>query len=40
MNAGEYVETMEEAFRELGAGRAVNSLRVDTCLPLDGSRQL
>ena len=36
MSAGEYVETMEEAFRELGAGRAVNSLRVDTCLPLDG----
>ena len=36
MNAGEYVETMEEAFRELGAGRAVNSLRVDTCLPLEG----
>ena len=36
MSAGEYVETMEEAFRELGAGRAVNSLRVDTCLPLAG----
>jgi alanine dehydrogenase len=36
MTAGEYVETMEEAFRELGAGRAVNSLRVDTCLPLAG----
>ena len=36
MSAGEYVETMEQAFRELGAGRAVNSLRVDTCVPLDG----
>lgn len=36
MNAGEYVETMEEAFRELGAGRAVNSLRVDACVPLEG----
>ena len=24
MRADEYVETMEEAFRELGAGRAVN----------------
>lgn len=35
MSAGEYVETMEEAFRELGAGRAVNSLRVDACVPLD-----
>ena len=36
MSAGEYVDTMEEAFRELGAGRAVNSLRVDTCVPLSG----
>ena len=36
MNAGEYVETMEQAFRELGAGRAVNSLRVDACVPLAG----
>jgi ornithine cyclodeaminase/alanine dehydrogenase-like protein (mu-crystallin family) len=27
---------MEQAFRELGASRAVNSLRVDTCVPLDG----
>ena len=36
MSAAEYVETMEQAFRELGAGRAVNSLRVDTCVPLDG----
>jgi len=35
MNAGEYVETMEQAFRELGAGRAVNSLRVDACVPLN-----
>jgi alanine dehydrogenase len=34
MNAAEYVETMEEAFRELGRGYAVNSLRVDTSLPL------
>ena len=37
MRADEYVETMEEAFRELGAGRAVNSLRVDTCVPFDGN---
>lgn len=36
MNAGEYVEAMAEAFCELGAGRAVNSLRVDACVPLDG----
>ena len=36
MRADEYVETMEQAFRELGAGRAVNSLRVDTCVPFDG----
>ena len=36
MQAGEYVETMEEAVRELGAGRAVNSLRVDTSVPLAG----
>src|SRR3954452_21232398 len=36
MRAHEYVETMEQAFRELGAGRAVNSLRVDSCVPLDG----
>ncbi len=36
MHAGEYVETMEEAFREQGAGRAVNSLRVDTSVPLAG----
>src|SRR3954464_877258 len=36
MRAEEYVETMEQAFRELGAGRAVNSLRVDSCVPLDG----
>ena len=36
MRAEEYVETMEHAFRELGAGRAVNSLRVDTCVPFDG----
>ncbi len=36
MSAGEYVETMEQAFRELGAGRAVNSLRVDACVPLAG----
>src|SRR5688572_26822112 len=35
MRAHEYVETMEEAFRELGAGRAVNTLRADTCVPLD-----
>jgi alanine dehydrogenase len=39
MNAGEYVETMEEAFREQGAGRAVNSLRVDACVPLAGYTQ-
>lgn len=39
MSASEYVETMEEAFRELGAGRAVNSLRVDSCIPLDGYTQ-
>ena len=36
MRVEEYVETMEQAFRELGAGRAVNSLRVDTCVPFDG----
>lgn len=36
MRADEYVDAMEEAFRELGAGRAVNSLRVDTCVPYDG----
>jgi alanine dehydrogenase len=36
MRADEYVDAMEEAFRELGAGRAVNSLRVDTCVPFDG----
>jgi len=36
MRAEEYVETMEQAFRELGAGRAVNSLRVDTCVPFGG----
>ena len=36
MQAAEYVDAMEEAFRELGAGRAVNSLRVDTCVPYDG----
>src|SRR5689334_6527806 len=36
MSAKEYVETMEQAFRELGAGRAVNSLRVDSCVPLEG----
>jgi ornithine cyclodeaminase/alanine dehydrogenase-like protein (mu-crystallin family) len=35
MTAAEYVETMEQAFRELGAGRAVNTLRADTCVPLD-----
>ena len=35
MSAGEYVETMEQAFRELGNDRAVNSLRVDACVPLD-----
>jgi ornithine cyclodeaminase/alanine dehydrogenase-like protein (mu-crystallin family) len=36
LSAGEYVEAMEEAFRELGAARAVNSLRVDSCVPLAG----
>ena len=36
MRADEYVDAMEQAFRELGAGRAVNSLRVDTCVPFDG----
>ena len=35
LQAGEYVDAMAEAFRELGAGRAVNSLRVDACVPLD-----
>jgi alanine dehydrogenase len=35
MSAAEYVETMEQAFRELGNGRAVNSLRVDACVPLN-----
>ncbi len=35
MSAAEYVDAMEQAFRELGAGRAVNSLRVDASLPLD-----
>ena len=32
----EYVDAMEQAFHELGAGRAVNSLRVDSCVPLAG----
>ncbi|MDB5921397.1 MAG: ocd2 [Betaproteobacteria bacterium] len=36
MCAQEYVEAMQQAFQELGAGRAVNSLRVDSCVPLDG----
>jgi alanine dehydrogenase len=35
MNAAEYVDAMEEAFRAYGANAAVNSLRVDACLPLD-----
>jgi ornithine cyclodeaminase/alanine dehydrogenase-like protein (mu-crystallin family) len=35
MSAAEYVDAMEEAFRAHGADAAVNSLRVDACLPLD-----
>jgi alanine dehydrogenase len=36
LSPGEYVDAMEEAFGELGAARAVNSLRVDSCVPLAG----
>ncbi len=35
MDAAEYVDAMEEAFRAYGASAAVNSLRVDACLPVE-----